>query len=119
MPCPKEAVASGHFPQLNFIGLPTSSISNWIFSRIPILDKNNLNLSSPNFWAILTDPIFPDLIKICSAVKLEGILSLYSLIGNPAQVKDFGKLINCVSGSIIFSSNAAAKVNVLKTDPNS
>ena len=63
--------------------------------------------------------MFPDLIKICSAVKLEGILSSYSLIGNPAQVKNFGRSINSVSGSIIFSSNAAARVNVLKTDPNS
>ncbi len=63
--------------------------------------------------------MFPDLIKICSAVKLEGILSSYSLIGNPAQVIDFGKLGNSVSGSIIYSSKAAARVKVLKTEPNS
>ena len=31
-------------------------------------------------WAILTDPMLPDLISICSAVKLDGIVSSYSLI---------------------------------------
>ena len=29
-----------------------------------------LVFSIPIFWAILTDPIFPDLIKICSAVNV-------------------------------------------------
>jgi hypothetical protein len=48
-----------------------------------------------------------------------GILLSYSLIGNPAQVKDFGKSVNLVSGSMIFSSKAAAIVNVLNTEPNS
>ena len=86
---------------------------------MPILDRNNLNFSSPICWPILTEPIFPDLIRICSAVKSDGILSSYSLIGNPAQVNDFGKSLYSVSGSIIFSSKAAAKVKVLKTDPNS
>ena len=52
-------------------------------------------------------------------MRFEGILLSYSLIGNPEQVKDFGKLVNLVSGSIIFSSKAAAKVNVLNTEPNS
>ncbi len=119
IPCPKEAVASGHFPQLNLIGFPTSSISKSILSVTPIFDKNNLNFSSPTFWPILTEPIFPDRIKICSAVKFEGILLSYSLIGNPAQVRDFGKSTNFVWGSRIFSSKAAANVKVLKTEPNS
>ena len=44
IPWPYEAVASGHLPQLNFIGLPTSSISKSIFSRIPSFDKKSLNL---------------------------------------------------------------------------
>ena len=119
MPWPNEAVASGHFPQLNFIGFPTSSISKLISFKTPSFDKNNLNLSSPTFWPILTEPILPDRIKICSAVKSEGIFSSYSLIGNPAQVIDLGKLLNFVSGSIIFSSNEAASVYVLKTEQNS
>ena len=63
--------------------------------------------------------MFPDLIKICSAVKLDGILLSYSLIGKPAQVNDFGRSINSVWGSIIFESKAAANVKVLKTEPNS
>ena len=74
-----------------------------------IFSKKNLNFSTPIFCPILTDPILPDLIKICSAVKSEGILLSYSLIGNPAQVKDFGKSANSVCGSIIFSSKAARK----------
>ena len=41
--------------------------------------------SIPIFCAILTDPIFPDLIKICSEVKLEGISMSYSDIFLPAQ----------------------------------
>ena len=49
MPWPNEAVASGHLPQLNFNGVPTSSISKFIFSSIPSFDKNYLNLSSPTF----------------------------------------------------------------------
>ena len=106
-------------PQLNLIGWPISSISKSIFSRTPILYKKDLNFSNPTNWPILTEPIFPDRIKICSAVKFEGILSSYSLIGNPAQVNDFGKSTNSVSGSIIFSSKAAAKVKVLNTEPNS
>ena len=40
-------------------------------------------------------------------------------MGKPAQVIDFGKLINFVSGSTNFSLSAAARVKVLKTDPNS
>ena len=64
------------------------------------------------------------LIGVCiglTSIKfaLDGKFSLYSLIGNPAQVNDLGKLINSVCGSIIFSSKAAAKVKVLKTEPNS
>ena len=52
---------------------------------MPILFKKDLYLSIPNFWAILTDPIFEDLIKICSAVKSEGSLSSYSVIEFLAQ----------------------------------
>ena len=44
-----------------------------------------LNFSMPNICAILTDPIFPDLIKISSAVKSVGISSSYSPMGLPAQ----------------------------------
>ena len=72
------------------MGFPTSSISKLISSKTPSFDKNDLNFSSPIFWPILTEPIFPDRIKICSAVKFEGILLSYSLIINPAQVNDFG-----------------------------
>ena len=98
IPWPNEAVASGHLPQLNLIGLPVSSISKLIFSKIPSLFKNNLNLSSPTCCPILTEPIFPDRIKICSAVKFDGILTSYSLIGKPAQNNDLGKSKNLVSG---------------------
>ena len=101
------------------MGFPTSPMSKLIFWRTPIFDKNCLNFFSPTLWAILTEPILPDLIKICSAVKLEGILLSYSLIGNPAQVNDFGKSINSVSGFTIFSFNAAAIVKVLNTEPYS
>ncbi len=85
IPCPKEAVASLHLPHLNEIGWPTSSISNLILSKTPIFCKKFLNFSSPIFCPILTDPILPDLIKICSAVRSVGILSSYSPIGLPAQ----------------------------------
>ena len=105
IPWPKEAVANGHFPQLKFNGFPTSSISNFISPKIPRLFKKSLYFSIPIFWPILTEPIFPDRIKICSAVKFEGIFSSCSLMGNPAQVIDLGKLLNFVSGSIIFSSS--------------
>ena len=63
--------------------------------------------------------MLPDLTKICSTVKSVGISLSYSLMGKPAQVKDFGKSLNSFSGSRIFSLKADAKVKVLKTDPNS
>ena len=91
IPWPKEAVASGHLPQLNSIGLPTSCMSKLATPRIPIFDKKDLYLSIPIFWPILTEPILPERIRISSAVKFEGISSSYSLIVKPAQVKDFGK----------------------------
>ena len=69
IPCPKDDVASLHLPHLNDIGWPTSSISNSILFKTPIFSKKDLNFSIPNFCAILTDPMFPDLIKISSAVK--------------------------------------------------
>ena len=86
---------------------------------MPSFDKNSLNFSSPTFCAILTDPMFPDLIKISSVVKFDDILLSYSLIENPAHFKDFGKLRNFVSGSIICSFKPAATVKVLKTEPYS
>ena len=94
-------------------------MSKFISPKTPTFVKNDLNFSNPTNWPIFTDPTFPDLIKICSAVKVEGIFSSYSLIGKPAQVIDFGNLLNLVSGSIRFSLKAAAKVKVLKTDPSS
>ena len=114
IPCPNETVASLHFPHLNVIGSPTSSISKSILFKTPIFSKKNLSLSISNFCPILTDAIFPDLIKISSTVKSAGILSLYSPIVCPAQLIDFGKSKNCVFISIKFSSNPAAIVNVLK-----
>ena len=73
----------------------------------------------PTFSAIRTEPIFPDLIKISSAVKSDGILSSYSDIELPAQVILFLRFLNSVSVSITSYCNPAANVNVLKTDPNS
>ena len=90
IPCPKDAVDKGNLPQLNLIGFPTSSKSNSIFSITPSFFKYDLKFSTPNFCAILTDPMLPDLTNICSAVKFEGILLSYSLMGKPAQVIDFG-----------------------------
>ena len=42
--------------------------------------------------------MFPDLIKISSAVKSEGILSSYSEMGLPAQTILFFNSLNSVSG---------------------
>ena len=55
-------------------------MSKSILLKTPTFSKNNLNFSEPTFWAILTDPIFPDLTKICSAVKSDGISLSYSPI---------------------------------------
>ena len=41
------------------------------------------------------------------------------LIVKPAQVIELGRSLKYVLGSIIFSSNAAARVKVLNTEPNS
>ena len=65
------------------------------------------------------EPIFPDLIKICSAVKSEGISLSYSPIDLPAHVIFFGRSLNSVSGSMTSSFNPAAIVKVLKTEPSS
>ena len=81
----KKIFDKGFTELADVIGWPTSSISNSILFKTPIFFKNNLNLSIPSFCPILTEPIFPDLIKICSAVKSFGILSSYSPIGLPAQ----------------------------------
>ena len=80
IPCPNDAVASLHFPHLKGIGSPTSSISKSILLKTPIFSKNNFNLSISSFCPILTEPILPDLIKICSTVRSDGILLSYSEI---------------------------------------
>ena len=80
IPCPYEAVANLHFPHLKVTGIPTSSISKSIAFIKLNLFINFLNFSSPTAWPILTEPILPDLISICSAVKLDGIFLSYSLI---------------------------------------
>ena len=120
IPCPNETVSNLQpWYQLIDLGLPTSSISNCILFNIPIFSKNNLKFSGPIFWAILTDPTFPYLIKICSAVKSEGISSLYSPILCLSHFIDLGKSKNSVSGSIKSLFNALAKVKGLKTEPSS
>ena len=81
--------------------------------------KNFLYFSIPIAWPILTEPMLPERINISSAVKLEGIFLSYSLILFFPQVIFFSKFLNSVFGSIIFSFKAAAKVKVLKTEPNS
>ena len=63
--------------------------------------------------------MLPERINISSAVKFEGIFLSYSLILFFPQVIFFSKFLNSVFGSIIFSFKAAAKVKVLKTEPNS
>ena len=88
-------------------------------SKTPILCKKNLSFSTPTFCPILTEPIFPDLIKISSAVKSDGILSSYSPIICLPQRIFFFKFLNSVLGSTNPSLNAAANVKVLKAEPNS
>ena len=119
IPWPKDAVASLHFPHLDSIGFPTSSISNSILFKTPMFSKKNLNLSMPTFCPILTEPIFPDLIKISSAVKSLGIFESYSPIGFPAHQIFFSKSKNWVWDSISPSFRPAANVKVLKTEPSS
>ena len=96
---------------------PISSMSKSKVLSKPKSFKNFLNFSCPTFCAILTDPILPDLIKICSAVKSDGILSSYSPIRNLLQYIFFLSFLNSVSGSINPSFKPAAYVNVLNTDP--
>ena len=119
MPWPKEVVASLHFPHLKGMGMPISSMSNSILLITFIFIKKDLNFSIPIFWPILTEPIFPDLIKIYSAVKSDGILLSYSPILYLSHLIDLGKSINSVSGFITFSFKALAKVKALKTEPSS
>ena len=119
IPCPKAAVASLHFPHLKEIGFPTSSISKSILFKSPSFCKKDENFSKPTSCAILTDPIFPDRIKICSTVRSVGILLSYSLIGLFAHSRVLGKFLNSVLGSISASFIPAAIVKVLKTEPNS
>ena len=78
-------------------------MSKSISLKTPTFSKNNLNFSEPIFWAIFTDPIFPDLTKICSAVKFDGISLSYSPILYLSHLIDFGKSKNTVSGLITFS----------------
>ena len=119
IPWPNEDVASLHLPHIKSRGWPTSSISNSILFNIPIFSKNNLNFSIPNFCAIFIDPILDDLTKICYAVSFYGIFLSYSSIEYPAQISFFSKFLNSVFGSTMPSSNAAANVKVLKTEPSS
>ena len=86
IPCPNATVASLHLPHFPICVVPISSVSNVSWFNIPIFTKKSSKLSIPTFWAIRTDPIFPDLIKICSAVKFEGILLSYSSIEFLLQV---------------------------------
>ena len=74
-------------------------MSKSIVLNTPTFFKKDLCFSDPTSWAILTEPILPDLIMICSAVKSEGILSSYSLILFLSQLIDFGKSIKQVSRS--------------------
>ena len=94
-------------------------MSKLIWFNTPISSKKDLNFSGPTFCAILTDPMFPDLTRICSAVKSEGISLSYSPILYLSHLIDFGKFKNSVSGSINFSFKALAKVKTLKTEPSS
>ena len=119
IPWPKDAVASLHFPHTNFLGGATSSISNSILLNTPIFSKKDLSFSIPNFCPILTEPIFPDLIKISSTVKFGGILLSYSPMVCFPQRIFFSKFKNSVSVSINLSCNPAATVKVLNTEPNS
>ena len=63
--------------------------------------------------------MLPDLIKICSAVSVDGISKSYSDIFLPAHLIDFGRFSNFVSIFTSFSFKAPAKVKVLNTEPNS
>ena len=94
-------------------------MSKSIGLNIPTFFKKDLCFSGPTNWAILTEPILPDLIKICSAVRSEGILLSYSPILCLSQRIDFGKSKNSVSGFIKSSFKALANVNGLKTEPSS
>ena len=121
IPCPNEMVSNLQ-PSCQSIGcgLPTSSISKSILSKIPILFRNDLCFSTPIFFAILTAPTFPDFIKICSTVKSYGILSSYSLMWwFFPQLIVFFESKNSVSASINPSLIPEAIVKVLKTEPNS
>ena len=114
IPCPNETVASLHFPHLKGIGSPTSSMSKSILFKTPTFSKNNFNLLISSFWPILTEPILPDLIKICSTVRSDGIFLSYSEMIFFPHFNFFFKFKNSVSISIKPSSSPAATVKVLK-----
>ena len=59
--------------------------------------RKSLKFSKPTFWAILIEPIFPDLINISSAVRLDGISKSYSEIDLPAHFIFFGKFSELIS----------------------
>ena len=94
-------------------------MSKFILLRIPIFSKKAFNLIISNFCPILTDPMFPDLIKICSTVRSDGILLSYSDMLLFPHCNLFSKFKNSVSVLIKPSSNPAATVKVLNTEPNS
>ena len=71
-------------------------MSKSIELNTPTFSKKDLCFSGPIIWPILTEPIFPDLIKICSAVKSDGISLSYSPILCLSQRIDFGKFKNSV-----------------------
>ena len=119
IPWPYADVANLHLPHLNGIGFPTSSISNCILFNKSNFSRKFLKFTKPTFWAILIEPIFPDLINISSAVRLDGISVSYSEIDLPAHFIFFGRFLKRVSSWITFSWSPAASVNVLKTDPSS
>ena len=111
IPWPYADVANLHFPHLNGIGFPTSSISNCILFNKSKFSRKSLKFSKPTFWAILIEPIFPDLINISSAVRLDGISKSYSEIDLPAHFIFFGKF-----SELISSEKTEEKENTLAVD---
>ena len=103
IPCPKDTVANLHLPHLKGIGSPTSSISKCILFKTPILSKNNFNLSIWIFCAILTEPILPDLIKICSTVRFDEIFL-------SQRKRIYNALKNSESDSVIKFKNVLKKI---------
>ncbi len=78
----------------------------YLYQEFNILSGKNLvgDTKLNNFTTIEVSYIYNNDLKIDSdrAVRSDGILLSYSLIGNPEHVKDFGKFENLESGSIIL-----------------